>query len=198
MCWEDSYFFCGECGASFDGKSSGGKVAGEDRLGLDPEVSKARKHLLEGEPVKFISTGLIESKMFGNDTKRNGIILATDRRVLIYCSKFFGGYELEEIPFSKMSSIEIGKGMLGHSATFIASSNRSRITRMNRGQPEQLINYVKNQIGSADGTPIGPAQPQPKKSGGDLVEQLQALTVLADRGFLTPEEFQQAKKKLLG
>ena len=41
--------------------------------------------------------------------------------------------------------------------------------------------------------PQAPAAPEP-----DVVEQLKGLKALRDDGVLTPEEFQRAKRKVLG
>ena len=194
MCWEDSYRHCGECGTRFGGEPTAASLGAEWGV----EAGKAAEHLQSGEFAKFYSSGLVESTILGKEAKRNGVILATDKRLLIYCSKMFGGYELEEIPYSAMSSIEIGKGLLGHSATFVASSNRARVTMMNKGQPERLISFVKSQIGLRPHVAAAPTRaPAAPASGTDFVEKIQELAALMDRGLLTAEEFQLAKKKLL-
>jgi hypothetical protein len=194
MCWEDSDRHCGECGTRFGGEPTAASIGAE----WGGDAAKAAEHLHSGESAKFYSSGLVESTILGKDAKRNAVILATDKRLLIYCSKMFGGYELEEIPYSAMSSIEIGKGLLGHSATFIASSNRARITMMNKGQPERLISFVKSQIGLRPPVVAAPTPPQATPASGiDFVEKIQESAALMDRGLLTSEEFRLAKKKLL-
>ncbi len=75
------------------------------------DLVKAKEHLHPNESIVQWSNGLCESKILGKETKRNGIVVATNKRVFIFVSKMFG-YELEEFPFATMSSIEYGKGLI--------------------------------------------------------------------------------------
>jgi hypothetical protein len=67
-------------------------MANKDKL-----VSQAQPHLESGEPVVAAVMGAYEAKIVGNDTVRNGVMLATDRRIVFYAKKL-GGYELESFP----------------------------------------------------------------------------------------------------
>lgn len=111
---------------------------------------RAREHLQPNETVVEWANGLCESTIFGNDTKRNGYVVATNKRVFIFVPKMFNNFEMEEFPFSTMSSIEYGKGMFGHSVKFIASGNRMKITMMNKGNPVALVEYVRTRIGKKE------------------------------------------------
>jgi hypothetical protein len=155
------------------------------------DLAKAREHLHPDENIVQWSNGLCESKMLGQDTKRNGIVVATNKRVFIFVNKMFG-YDLEEFPFATMSSIEYGKGMIGHKVKFVASGNSMQISMMSLGDPIALVDYVRKQIGVKQESPSPQAVSEP-----DLLTKLERLADLHTKGMLTAEEFQQAKARLL-
>lgn len=153
-------------------------------------LEKAKKHLHSGETVKHWSSGTVESKMLGNDTKRSAVVLATSKRVIVFVPKMFGNYDIEEFPYSSMSSIEAGKGFLGGTAKFIASSNTMKVTTMQAGQPQQLIEFVRSQLHN-------PQVQTPQAASVDVMTQIEKLADLHSKGMLTAEEFAAAKAKVL-
>ena len=95
-------------------------------------VKYAQEHL-NGEEVKFWVFGAFKSEILGKGTLRNGIFIATNRQVFFYCKKTFG-YETETFPFSNISSIETGKGAMGHKISVIASGNKAEMSMINTGK----------------------------------------------------------------
>jgi hypothetical protein len=67
---------------------------------------------------------------------------------------------------------------------------------------EQRISDLEAQQGAQQPAPVAAAPvaaaPPPAPAGDDLTSQLVDLKNLMDQGVLSPEEFQQAKAKLLG
>lgn len=118
------------------------------KAGFLKQLERAKAHLQPGEDVLSWSNGVCESLMLGGATKRQAILVATQTRLVLFVPKAFGAYDLEEYPYSTMSSIELSKGMLGHAATFIASGNRTKVTLMNQGEPEALVALVRSHLGS--------------------------------------------------
>jgi|SRR5215203_7363129 len=90
---------------------------------LEKLLDQAKEHLDEGEEVLAVVKGTYETKKMGNDWTRAGILAATDHRVVFYAKKV-GGYDFEVFPYNHISSIETGKGMMGHHITFFASGNQ--------------------------------------------------------------------------
>lgn len=111
------------------------------------DLIRAKEHLQPSETVVEWSNGVCESTMFGKETTRTGIVIATEKRLFVFVPKMFNSFDLEEYPYATMSSIEYGKGMLGHTAKFIASGNATKISMMNLGNPKALVDYVREQIG---------------------------------------------------
>ncbi|MEI5907826.1 PH domain-containing protein [Bacillus spongiae] len=56
----------------------------------------------------------------GHRTHRRYV--ATDKRIFFYDKKTFG-YNTDIFPYENVSSIEMRKGMMGHSITFCSSGN---------------------------------------------------------------------------
>jgi len=66
----------------------------------DKLLEQAKQHLEPDEVVEAAVMGAYEAKLMGNDTVRNGVLVATDRRVVFYAKKL-GGFDLESFPFGK-------------------------------------------------------------------------------------------------
>ncbi|WP_460772264.1 hypothetical protein [Microbacterium sp. GXF7504] len=53
----------------------------------DKLMEQARQHLESDEVVEAAEMGAYEAKLMGKDTVRNGVLIATDRRVVFYAKK---------------------------------------------------------------------------------------------------------------
>ena len=159
-------------------------------------MSKAEKFLklaqdhLNGEEVKFWVFGAFKSKIMGKDTLRNGIFIATERQIFFYCKKLTG-FESESFPFSNISSLEIGKGFLGHKINIIASGNKVEMSGINLGQVNEFVEYVRSKIGKSTSSTSDP-------STVSAADEILKMKELMDAGILTQDEFEAKKKQLLG
>jgi len=107
------------------------------------ELSK--EHLDEGEEIVASIFGAYEAEMMGHKTLRNGVLLATSKRIFFYGKKLFG-YETETFPYQKISSIEAKKGLLGHSLKFFTSNNKVSMKMINEGDVEGFLKYVREVV----------------------------------------------------
>lgn len=153
----------------------------------DKFLDKLQEHLDEGETVQHSVFGAYETKIMGNDSVRNGIFAATNKRLVFY-SKKLTGYDLEVFPYSNISSIEMGKNMMGHHISFFSSGNKAHMKWIKNNGVAEFVSYVKAQMGKKDA------------GGGasDPMDQLKKLAELKQQGILTEEEFAAKKKQLLG
>ncbi|MDN3309339.1 PH domain-containing protein [Microbacterium oryzae] len=159
-------------------------------------IEQAQAHLDEGETVDWSVFGLYEAMRLGNKVARNGVLIATDRRVLFY-AKRLGGYDLESFPYRNISSFESGKSLTGSNVTFFASGNQVRVKMIQPdGAVTKLVELVRQRM-SAPAAPVGTA---PGTSGGteDVIAQIEQLGKLRDAGVLTEEEFATKKAEMLG
>ncbi len=150
-------------------------------------LGELQKHLDEGEVVQCSVLGAYETKIMGKDSARNGIFAATNKQLFFYAKKLTG-YDLEAFPYLNISSIEMGKNMMGHHITFFSSGNKTNIKWINSVGVVEFVAYVKEQIGKK----------HTAGSAGDSVDQLKKLAELKRQGIVTEEEFTAKKKQLLG
>jgi hypothetical protein len=128
----------------------------------------------------------------GSDSVRNGIFIATEKRLVFYAKKMFG-FDLESLPYSNISSIEMSKGFMGHSIAFFASGNSAKMKWINEGDVPAFVEYVRGRIGKKE----APAATSTEAVEPDVVGQIQKLAELKEAGILTEEEFSSKKQELL-
>lgn len=161
----------------------GGVMAKIDKL-----QRQASEHLEPGESVHAVVMGSYETEILGHDSVRTGILMATDLRVMFYAKKLTG-YDLEVFPYSNISSIETGKGMLSHHLAFFASGNKVKMKWISVGDVPAFVASVKSRIGKQE-------QSTPE-AHDDPATQLTKLAGLRDAGVLTEEEFKSKKEEIL-
>ena len=161
--------------------------------GYESNLNAVSSHLDAGENIIASCFGAYETKVMGQDSVRNGVFIATEKRIIFFSKKLFG-YDLESFPLSKIAAIEMSKGMMGKSITLKMSGNESKMKWINKGEPETLVNYVREHMGEHR----NPSEPtQPMAQVDDIPGQIQKLASLRDAGILTEEEFQSKKTELL-
>ena len=148
-----------------------------------------QEHLQQGEEIKSSLFGAYECKVMGNDSVRNGIFIATDRRIVFFAKKLMG-YDLETFPFENISSLEKSKGMMGHTITFFASGNKATMKWINKGDVDEFTNYVNSNLGKKDSG-------SNSQQTDDIPSKIKKLSELRDQGILTDDEFNQKKSELL-
>lgn len=160
---------------------------------IDKLLSSAKEHLEPNEQVLAVILGAYETKLMKNDTVRNGIFIATEKRVVFYAKKMFG-YDMEVFPYTNISSIEVSKGFMGHSINLFASGNKVKMKWINHGDVAKFIEIVKERIQKKDAS----SQVAAAVDTPDVADQIAKLASLKEQGILTEEEFSAKKKQLLG
>ena len=157
---------------------------------IDKLTLLAKEHLNTGEEIIAVVQGTFQSEMFGQETLRTGILIATDQRIVLYCKKI-SGYEMEAYLYSNISSIELGKDWSGHRVAFFVSNNKMGMKWIKTGDVQKFIEYVKSRIEKKgqDTTPTKPTV--------DIPDQIRKLAELKDQGILTTDEFETKKTELL-
>jgi len=155
-------------------------------------LEAAQQHL-NLEKVKYHLKGLYKSEMLGFDKHREAVFIVTDKQVFLYCQKFVG-FESESIPFSTITSVEVGKGFTGHKVKIISINNTVELIYIRSNQVNDFVTHVKSNIGinSKNDT-------TPKKETGEIsvADEILKFKGLLDIGVLTQEEFDKKKKQLL-
>lgn len=158
---------------------------------LSKLVEQAKTHLDQDEEILFSILGAYETEILKNDTLRNGVFLATNKRLFFYAKKLTG-YDSESFPYSNISSFEASKGMMGHAMSFYASGNKVKMKWINAGDIDGFINHVRSNMGKKSSENETHAA-----SSSSIADELKKLAELKESGILTEEEFQQQKEKLL-
>lgn len=112
---------------------------------IDKLIKHAQPHLEEGENILASIMGVYETRIMKNDTVRNGIFLATNKRLIFYAKKLTG-YDLEVFPYRNISSIEMGKDYMGERISFFTSGNRVCMKWINTGDVAKFIQVINQGI----------------------------------------------------
>lgn len=126
----------------------------------------------------------------GHDSVRTGVFLATNKRLVFYAKKLTG-YDLEVFPYSTISSIEMGKNLMGHKVKFFASGNKASMKWIKEGDVQKFIEEVKGRIGKKEA--VQGVMP----TSDDIPAQIKKLADLKEQGILSEREFETKKKELL-
>lgn len=165
---------------------------------IDKLQELATAHLEPGESTLAVVLGAYETKILGSDTVRNGILVATEARLVFYAKKF-GGYDLESFAYRNISSFEQSKSPMGHKISFFASGNKVSMKWITDLAAMQIFTgIVKARLASAHNNAVTLAPVQSAADPKDEVfDQLRKLGSLRDAGIVTEDEFNSKKAQLL-
>lgn len=150
------------------------------------------EHLDAEEKVLHSVLGAYETEVMGTSTVRNGALFATNNRLMFYAKKMFG-FDMEIFPYENISSIEIGKGLMGYKISFYASGNKVKVKWINKGDVKALVEYVKTRIGKNAASSIATGMTVSE----DIPTQIAKLAQLMQQGILSQDEYETKKRQLL-
>jgi hypothetical protein len=144
------------------------------------------------------------------DSVGNGILLATDRR-LIFIDKGLMSLKVEDFPYSRITSVQYKTGWASGEIVIHASGNKAKISNVLKDECTLFADWLRNHIDeyhmgskprqyiapqnlpSAQSTVVASKEERTDK----VIKQLKELGELKNQGILTEEEFQQQKAKIL-
>ena len=135
---------------------------------------------------------------FRKDTDRKvrheGVAIATSKRVLFLDKGLFGSTEVMEIAYGSIESITHSTGILAAGVQVVGRGASSyRIEDVyDKGSVPQFVARVRWHLSHAEEA-TGQSQGAPS-----VAEEIGKLADLLAKNVLTPEEFEAAKKRLLG
>lgn len=159
------------------------------------KYSKVYDHIEDSEEILALATGSFESKILGEESVRNGILVATSKKVIRFNKKLIG-YEAEEISYNKISSVKSSDGLTGAKITVYTSGNDIHLKFGMQPDSDILVKVIKEQMERIS-TPTEHVQTAVSQPSSD-VERIKELKGLLDVGLLTQEEFEAKKKQILG
>jgi Bacterial PH domain/Short C-terminal domain len=142
----------------------------------------------------------------GTYNNGTGILVATQRRLVFVDKGLLYGLKVEDFPLDKISSIQYQTGLLLATVTIFTSGNKAEIKNVDKTKARSFAEGVRVRIAKAQQPapepkvyyPPAPAPVPAKSEISQLIEELEKLGALKDRGILTEEEFQAKKKQILG
>ncbi len=131
----------------------------------------------------------------GTYNNGNGILVATNKRLIFIDKGILYGLKVEDFGLDKISSIQYETGLLLASIKIMASGNIAEIKNIQKLNARDFSEKVRLKLA------------EPKKQDQilqvtqnnqvDIADQLTKLANLKNQGILTQEEFDQQKQKLL-
>lgn len=160
--------------------NTGSKLLGMKEIKALPDI------LWEDEKLEKLVQGFYENG--------NGILIATDKRLVFVDKGMIYGIRVEDFPYNKISSIQYQTGILGGKITIFASGNKAEIKRVAKAQAKNFGDYVRARISKIQNNLNNTNQ----HTEDDMTIQLEKLATLKQKGILTEEEFNAKKKLILG
>ncbi|WP_297503212.1 PH domain-containing protein [Thermococcus sp.] len=153
-------------------------------------------------------------------------VIVTDRRIIYLDEKILGRYEIKTIPYQKLERITVKLGIMSSDFVIKQEDEfRLKLGWMNKEQARETINAIKDALNAIAVEPVSievhkgltseewtlekpkelvtrfaPAgkviehEPAAKE---DALEKLKKLKELYDMGVVSPEEYEEKRKKLL-
>ncbi|MFF8910180.1 PH domain-containing protein [Streptomyces olivaceoviridis] len=159
-------------------------------FGAKREIQKLPEVLWEGETVEMLATGL-----YG---KGNGLLAMTNQRLVFY----FNGrlsQQVEDFPYSKISSVQWSGGVLMGTLTVFTSGNKAEIKQVPKVQGKALADLLRQRISQGSAPAAAPAAPAASAPAPaqDVATRLATLDQLRAAGAITDAEYQDRRTKIL-
>lgn len=154
------------------------------RIGVRKELKNLPSILQDGEPVLNLASGEYDG--------RQGLVVATDRRVLFY-EKGLGRSRQEDFAFSKISSVQSETGMVNGKLIIFASGNKAVIEKVYpKERATEFGDFLRARISDtpASGDGGAPAAASP-------AERLKRLEAMKADGLITEDEYEERRKAII-
>ena len=139
----------------------------------------------------------VENIVQGYYSDGNGILVATNKRLVFVYKRFLGGVKVEDFPYDKISSIQYETGMLLGKITIFTSGNKAEITQIEKKQTRIFCEAVRARI-TKSAESVRASSTTPSTSDDDILVKLERLIKLKEQGALDENEFQEQKNRILG
>jgi len=125
--------------------------------------------------------------------RASGLLLITSKRVMFYVEKIFGRYDQLVFPYDQISSVYCHKGMIGDELELQVASDKVTIHAVPKGDGDIAAQNIRDMVGTMKSQLSSPvAVPQT-----DIIDQIEKLGKLKEKGLITEDEFKRKKNELL-
>ena len=144
---------------------------------------------------------IVENMIQGTYNNGNGILVATNRRLVFVDKGILYGLKVEDFAYDKISSIQYETGILFGKLTIFTSGNKAIIENVIKAKVRTFGDWVRARV-SAPATNQIERQNSLSQNNSegtiDIADQIERLAKLKEKGHLTEEEFTAQKRKFLG
>lgn len=167
-----------------------------DSFGTKKELARLAEQLEDGEFVYALTSGLTSDPQASNSTDKGGstwlVVLTNERFLFLDCALFTGSIDVQSVRLNRVQAVSSSQGwVLGK----IMVDLGSRVLTIDNCQKTdvKVLSDLANKLLREN------EEPKPTKSfpSDDLMQQLERLVALHEKGLLSAEEFASAKGKLL-
>ncbi|EGC76458.1 PH domain-containing protein [Treponema denticola] len=163
-----------------------------DLFGTKKEVNCLPEIMKDSEHILYLTSGL----MYGT----TWLIVCTEERIILLDKGMFFGMKQTEMSLDKINSISYNKGLLLGSIEIWHGGARMIIENCTKESVKPFVDAVNNAIENRK-TRSSEANVQKAVQNGsstiDIADQLERLISMVEKGFLSQEEFETQKQKLL-
>lgn len=146
-----------------------------------------------GEDIVSIVKGLLPDSY-------EGILVLTNRRIIYVWRGLLYGTKVEDFNFERVTSIQYDSGLIYADIKVMTGGNNAELKRVNKTHAKLFCEKARLMINQPIRiTPVSEPVQQKTFSAPqiDVAEQLTKLARLREQGYLTQEEFDSQKRKLL-
>ncbi len=168
-------------------------MATSDRKKTQMHADLVKAGVLDAsETVLAMTTGSIQVTRMGTASKRNGSIVATEKRVVLFTKKL-GGHDVQDFSYSMIASIDHKKGLITGNLDIAASGDHTLVSMIPKDEVQEIAGLIRQKVAESRAGHAAPAPP----SQPDVMQQLKQLGELKDAGVLNDAEFEEKKAELL-
>lgn len=153
------------------------------------EIKELPSILWEDECIERLTTGLYNNG--------NGIVVATNKRLIFVDKGFLYGIRVEDFPYDKITSILYKTGILMGEITIFASGNKADITHIDKVSARNFAEHVRARITSVSASATSQKSSTSPAADDEVISKLERLALLKSQGILTEDEFQEQKARIL-
>lgn len=142
----------------------------------------------------------VEDILPGTYNNGNGILVATNSRLIFIDKGLVFGLKVEDFPLDKITSIQYSTGLMFGKLTIFASGNKAVIDNCEKVRVRKFGDNIRNKItakSNPEPAPSNSSTNNDSQGQDDVVSKLERLAKLKEQGILTEQEFLDQKKKIL-
>lgn len=168
-------------------KKQVGSLDGASRLLAFKEIKELPKILWEDERIEQLIQG-----MYNNG---NGLLVATNKRLIFVDKGMIFGLKVEDFPYDKITSLQYETGILMGEITIFAAGNKAEIKYLDKARTRVFAEFVRARVTGASNHASAKSASPPQAD--DVVSKLERLAALKAQGILTEDELLEQKRRIL-